>query len=127
MKRVRVEAPRYLIHDRDHAFDGLKATAKAMGIEGSGHGPACPVAKSVRRAICDLRAASVSITVIAFNEAGVRKLMRHYCSYCEKTRTHLALDKDGPVPRPVMRAADGDIVTIPKVGGLHHRYERRAA
>jgi hypothetical protein len=23
------EAPRYLIHDRDHAFDGLKATAKA--------------------------------------------------------------------------------------------------
>jgi hypothetical protein len=27
------EAPPYLIHDRDHAFDGLKATAKAMAIE----------------------------------------------------------------------------------------------
>jgi hypothetical protein len=27
------EAPRYLINDRDHAFDCLKATAKAMGIE----------------------------------------------------------------------------------------------
>jgi hypothetical protein len=26
------EAPRYLIHDRDHAFDGLRATAKAMEI-----------------------------------------------------------------------------------------------
>src|SRR5260370_8299831 len=24
------EAPRYLIHDRDHTFDGLRATAKAM-------------------------------------------------------------------------------------------------
>ena len=24
------EAPRYLIHDRDHAFDSLRATAKAM-------------------------------------------------------------------------------------------------
>ena len=27
------EAPRYLLHDRDHAFDRLGATAKAMGIE----------------------------------------------------------------------------------------------
>src|SRR5881396_1888284 len=27
------EAPRYLIRDRDHAFDGLRGTAKAMAIE----------------------------------------------------------------------------------------------
>ena len=27
------EAPRYVIHDRDHAFDGRRATAKAMAIE----------------------------------------------------------------------------------------------
>ena len=27
------QAPRYLLHDRDHAFDGLRATAEAMGIE----------------------------------------------------------------------------------------------
>jgi transposase InsO family protein len=27
------EAPRYLIHDRDHAFDALEFTATAMGIE----------------------------------------------------------------------------------------------
>jgi hypothetical protein len=27
------EAPRCLIHDRDHTFDGFKATAKAMGIK----------------------------------------------------------------------------------------------
>ena len=26
------EAPRYLIHDRDHAFDALGAAAKAMGM-----------------------------------------------------------------------------------------------
>jgi putative transposase len=65
--------------------------------------------------------------VIAFNEAGVRKLKTRYCSYYEKTRTHLALDKDAPVPRPVMRPGAGDIVVIPAVGGLHHRYERRAA
>jgi putative transposase len=27
------EAPRYLIHDRDHAFDRLRVMATAMGIE----------------------------------------------------------------------------------------------
>ena len=27
------EAPRYLLHDRDHAFDRLETTAKAMGTE----------------------------------------------------------------------------------------------
>ena len=40
---------------------------------------------------------------------------------------NLALDKDAPIPRPVMPASAGDIVAMPDVGGLHHRYERRAA
>ncbi len=65
--------------------------------------------------------------VIVFNEAGLRKLMTRYCSYYEKARTHLALDKDAPIPRLVMPPGDGDIVAIPEVGGLHHRYEGRAA
>ena len=65
--------------------------------------------------------------MIAFNEAGVWTLMTRYGSYYENVRTHLALDKDAPIPRPVMPPGDGDIVAIPEVGGLHHRYERRAA
>jgi putative transposase len=56
-----------------------------------------------------------------------RYLMTLYCSYYENARTHLALDKDTPIPRPVMPPGDGDIVAIPEVGGLHHRYERHAA
>ena len=65
--------------------------------------------------------------VIVLNEAGVCKLMTLYCSYDERSRTHLALDKDAPIPRAVTPPGDGDIVAIPHVGGLHHRYERRAA
>jgi putative transposase len=54
--------------------------------------------------------------------------MTLYCSYYERSRTHLSLDKDTPIPRPVTSAGDGAaIVAIPEVGGLHHRYERRAA
>jgi hypothetical protein len=45
----------------------------------------------------------------------------------ERSRTHFSLDKDASIPRPVAPPADGTVVEIPEVGGLHHRYERRAA
>jgi dienelactone hydrolase len=35
-------------------------------------------------------------------------------------------DKDAPISRPVTPLGDGAVVAIPEVGGLHHRYERRA-
>jgi transposase InsO family protein len=65
--------------------------------------------------------------VIVFNEAGLQRLMTLYCSYYERSRTHLSLDKDTPIPRPVTCPGDGSVVAIPEVGGLHHRYERHAA
>jgi hypothetical protein len=34
---------------------------------------------------------------------------------------------DSPEPRPIQGPDAGRIITIPEVGGLHHRYERRAA
>ena len=65
--------------------------------------------------------------VIVFNEAGLKQLMTCYGSYYERSCTHLSLDKDTPIPRPVSPPSDGGVVAIPEVGGLHHRYERRAA
>jgi transposase InsO family protein len=121
------EAPRYLLHDRDHTFDALGATAKAMGIEDVVTAPHAPWQNPfVERFVGSARRECFD-HVIAFNEGGVQKLMTRYGSYYEKARTHLALDKDAPIPRPVMPPGEGDIVEIPEVGGLHHRYERRAA
>ena len=53
--------------------------------------------------------------------------MTLYRSYYERSLTHLSLDNDTPIPRPVTPHGDGVIVAIPEVGGLHHQYERRAA
>jgi putative transposase len=53
--------------------------------------------------------------------------MDRYCAYYERSRTHLSLDKDPPIPRPIVPPSEGRIVAIPQVGGLHHRYERHAA
>jgi putative transposase len=121
------EAPRYLIHDRDHAFDGLGATAKAMAIEELLTAPRAPWQNAfVERFIGSARRECFD-HVIVFHEAGLPRLMARYCSYHERSRTHLSLDKDTPIPRPITPPSDGAVVAIPEVGGLHHRYERRAA
>jgi putative transposase len=65
--------------------------------------------------------------VIVFSAAGLQRLMRLYCTYYERSRTHLSLDKDAPVTRPITPATEGRVVAIPQVGGLHHWYERQAA
>jgi putative transposase len=121
------EAPRFLIHDRDHAFDRLGTTAMAMGIEEVLTAPHSPWENAfVERFIGSARRECFD-HVIVFNEAGLLRLMTAYCSYYERSRTHLSLDKDTPIPRPVTPPLDGAIVAIAEVGGLHHRYERRAA
>jgi putative transposase len=43
------------------------------------------------------------------------------------SRTHLSLAKDSPHPRSISSPTVGPVVAIPQVGGLHHRYDRRAA
>ncbi len=65
--------------------------------------------------------------IIVCTETGLRRVLNAYVQYYQRSRTHLALAKDPPVSRSVASPAEGDIVAIPQVGGLHHRYERRAA
>ena len=65
--------------------------------------------------------------VIVINEWHLRRILKSYFSYYHRSRTHLSLDKDAPESRPVQGLQAGTIVQIREVGGLHHRYERRAA
>jgi len=58
---------------------------------------------------------------------GLQRLMTIYRAYHERSRIHLSLDKDTPTPRPITPLGNGAVMAIPEVGGLHHRYERRAA
>jgi hypothetical protein len=64
--------------------------------------------------------------VIIGNERGLRRVLDAHVEYYPKSRTHLPLDKDAPVSRRVA-SGDDNIVAIPYLGVLHHRYERCAA
>ncbi len=65
--------------------------------------------------------------VIVFGERDLRCWFKLFLAYYHQTRTHLSPDKDAPEPRPVQDRGLGRVISIPEVGGLHHRYERRAA
>ena len=65
--------------------------------------------------------------VIVLNEGHLLRRLRSYLRYYHGSRTHLALEKDAPEPRAIELPERGRIVALPRVGGLHHRYVRRAA
>ena len=65
--------------------------------------------------------------VIVLHASSLRRTLDSYFDYYHRSRTHLSLGKDSPEPRPIQPAGMGPVVALPQVGGLHHRYERRAA
>ncbi len=65
--------------------------------------------------------------IIVCHESGLPGVLNAYLEYYLHSQTHLALDEDAPVSRPVAPPADGGIVPISQLGSLHHRYERRTA
>jgi len=63
--------------------------------------------------------------VMAMNEAHLKRLLSEYVSYFHEDRTHLGLQKETP-GRRVRAAARGGVTALPRLGGLHHRYEHVA-
>jgi transposase InsO family protein len=117
------EVPRYLLRDRDHAF----AHVNTIGTQEILTAPGSPWQNAyVERFIGSVRRECLD-HVIVLTAAGLRRVLNEYVAYYSHTRTHLGLEKDAPLPRPVTPLTAGRVIAIPQVGGLHHRYERRAA
>ena len=120
--------PKYLLRDRDTIY-GLEFQARtiALGLEEVQIAPRSPwQSPYVERLIGSVRRECLD-HVIVLGKAHLHGLLTSYFSYYHRSRTHLALNKDAPEPRPVCGPDAGRIVAFPEVGGLHHRYERLAA
>lgn len=121
---------RYAIFDRDSKFDSRVATfLMATGLKPKRTSVQAPWQNGVcerwvgscRREILD--------HVIAWDEQHLRRLIRNYVSYYNQDRIHNSLEKDAPnrrsvEPRPTATAT---VISMPRLGGLHHRYARREA
>ena len=67
---------------------------------------------------------------IVLDERHLQRLLAGLASYYLNDRTHLSLEKDAPAMRIVEAKPDPDaeVIALPRLGGLHHRYAwRRAA
>jgi putative transposase len=64
--------------------------------------------------------------MIVINEDHLIRILTSYFEYYHRSRTHLSLERNAPIPREIEPSGDGLIVAIPQVGGLHHRYTRAA-
>lgn len=123
-------APRYLIFDRDSIFSpAVVRFVRALGID--------PIRTSYRspwqngtaeRWILSCRQELLE-HVVVFGERHLVRLARLYIDYYHEVRCHLGLDKDTPTERTITRHSTptAKVVALPRVGGLHHRYEWREA
>src|SRR5476651_2596150 len=116
-------APGYMIRDRDRIYDTVVTRRlRAMGIRDKPIAPASPWQNGVvERLIGSIRRECVD-HIIVLGEAHLRRILKSYARYYNETRTHLALDKDAPVSRPVQRI--GVVRSLAILGGLHHHYAR---
>jgi putative transposase len=119
--------PKYMIRDRDKIYGELfTQRSKAMQIEEVLIAPQSPwqnpfaerVIGSIRRECLD--------HFIVLNEKHLLKILDEYVEYYNNCRTHLSLEKNSPLPRDIEKPEKGKIISIPKVGGLHHLYKRVA-
>jgi putative transposase len=122
------QLPRYLLRDRDAIFgDAFRGQVRDMGICEVLSTPRSPWQRAyVERVIGSIRRECLD-HVIVFHETSLRRILGSYFDYYHRSRTHLSLKKDSPEPRPIQSPDMGSVMAVSQVGGLHHRYERRAA
>ena len=121
-------APAYLLRDRDRIYgDVFRQRVRGMGIREVLAAPSSPWQNPfAERLIGSIRRECLE-HVLVLSERHLRRILTRYFTYYHCARTHLALEKHAPDGRPIERPEAGRIVQVPEVGGLHHRYLRRAA
>jgi len=120
-------APRYVLRDRDAIYGGRsRRRVRSLGTEEVRIAPRSPwQSPYVERLIGSIRRECLDHVVI-FNERHPKRLLGSYLAYYHRARTHLALDKQSPEPRPAVPPDQGRVIAFPHLGGLHHEYRRAA-
>jgi putative transposase len=121
--------PKYLLRDRDGIYgEYFQSRVQNMGINEVKTAPQSPWQNPyVERLIGSIRRDCINAMII-LNEAHLRHILAEYLAYYHEDRTHLGLGKETPAGRSVQEKPDkAKVVALPRLGGLHHRYEWQEA
>ena len=123
-------APKYLLRDRDSIYGAyFRQRLRNMDIKEVVTAPRSPWQNPfVERLIRSIRNDCLD-HVIVLNASHLKRILSSYFTYYHNDRTHYRLAKDTPSGRPVQPrpAESGKLIELPRVGGLHHRYEWKQA
>jgi hypothetical protein len=121
-------APRFLIFDRDAIFSaGLTATIRSMLMEPTRTSYQSPWQNGVAERFVGTVRRELLDHVIVLNERHLQQLIKSFVTCYNEDRTHIGVGKDSPCGRPVEQrpGRKANVVSLPRVGGLHHRYAWR--
>ena len=123
-------AYRYMILDRDGKFgEEVTDLLTASGMKPRRISPASPWQNGVAERWIGSCRRELLDHLIVLDEIHLRRLIRDYVSYYHADRIHDSLEKDTPATRPVSSKPDqsAQLVSFPRIGGLHHRYDWQQA
>jgi len=116
---------RFLLFDRDAKFGAdVVSAVRDMGSEPIRTAFRSPWQNGVAERWVGSCRRDLLDHVIILNERHLKRLMSAYLHYYHEDRTHLGLSKDTPAGRPteIRGARGGQIQSLSRLGGLHHRY-----
>jgi len=120
---------KFLIFDRGTNFNAeVVATVKSFGITPKRTSFRSPWQNGVAERWVGNCRRDLLDHVIVLSERHLKRLMTEYINYYHEDRTHLALQKATPSGK--LAATDTDasckVVSVSRLGGLHHRYDLAA-
>ena len=120
------ETTKYVIRDNDGIYsDEFKGAIKRFGLKDKPTAPRSPWQNPfAERVIGTLRRECLDHMIILSEKHLYTILHEYIFEYYNVSRTHMSLDKDSPVHRPVQ--TNGKIISKPILCGLHHVYSRVA-
>jgi transposase InsO family protein len=119
----------YLIFDRGPQFScDVIDTVKSLGIQPKRTGYRNPWQNGFSERWVGNCRRDLLDHVIVLNALHLKRFMNEYVQYYHEDRTHLALDKGTPAIREAGKnpVAGRKVVSMPRVRGLHLRYELAA-
>lgn len=115
----------YLIHDRDAKFGELVDEAvTGLALQPVRTSFRSPWQNGIAERWVGCCRQDLLDHVIPLNERHLKRLLSEYVRYFHHDRTHLGLNKDTPYSRPAAaQMRNAKVVALPRLGGLHHRYD----
>ena len=120
---------KYMIHDRDSIFSAMKNILPGFGIKSVRTSYKSPWQNGIAERFVLTAKTEMTNNIIVFNQRHLQKCMKKYVDYYNDDRCHLAIGRDSPNGREIQKKPDekAEVVAIPKLGGLQHRYEWKKA